>query len=241
MAIGTPTSLGYAAATTAGPAYTHSTSAIVPSGALVIVVASWVHNGAVPPTSTITGGGLTWTKDFENGGTGGAAWGFAVHSAPAPSGLASATTLTLTLSDGSNYLANISVLYVTGLDVSGSRVDVTDGQFRSSTTTTWDTTAQATANANDLLIGGAYNDTNSTSVPLDSANELFDFNDTGGNHTTTWKIVAATGLQSLAGTWSGTAGVDISGFVAYKADGGGGGAAAGLAASFNPIPFMGGH
>lgn len=210
MAIGTPTTLG-SSPSIASVTHTHATTATAPSGALIIVVAGW--GSGTDRTATVTGGGLTWTTDQSNVSAGGYKLRIGVFSAPAPAGLASGTTLTLTTS-GADDGANIAACYVTGVDVGGTRKDASTGS--AAVTASWDTTAATTTNADDLIIGGSFGDGNRTSTAT-VGTELFDFQNATNawSMTVTYQIVASTGSKSLTGTWS--ASVDqVAGFVAYK-------------------------
>lgn len=171
-------------------------------------------------TGTLSGGSLTWTQDKVQDRSTGYRHSYSVFSAPAPSGLASGTTLTLTLS-AANDGSNIAACYVTGLDQSGTRKDTSSGADAS--TASWTTGSSSTTNADDLIIGGSVIDASATSTAGGGATELFDFtNPNAWGHTVTYLIVAATGSQSLTGTWTSSAS-EASAFVAYKGTGGGGG------------------
>lgn len=225
MAIGTPTSLGtpVASAVTA-TTRTLTTNATAPTNSLIIAVCMW---GAVASqTGTMSGGGLTWTTDQTN------AWAFSgftfsigIFSAPAPAGLASGTVLTLTGSAGID--ANISVFYDTGLDLTSSRKDVSNGQ--GALTANWDSGSASNTNADGLLVGGSLIDGSAfggsmTSTPAAGETELFDWINSGDDWAATvaYKIVSATGSQKISGTWAASAN-QVSAFVAYKAAAGGGG------------------
>lgn len=83
---------------------TFNTTATVPAGGLLVVEVAADNLGTgtttPSPTMTITGGGLTWTQRFDRGSGSAAGSGVvgSLHTAPAPAGLASGTTLTCTLS-----------------------------------------------------------------------------------------------------------------------------------------------
>jgi hypothetical protein len=218
MAIGTPTSLGtpVASAVTA-TTRTFTTSVAAPSNSLIVAVCTWGAGSAV--AGTFSGGGLTWSTDQTNSFNFGFVFSIGIFSAPAPSGLASGSVLTLTGAAGID--ANISVCYVTGMDLSGTRKDVSHGQGAS--TANWDSGAATTTNADDLLIGGSLIDgsataTAMTSTPAAGETELFDWINSGDDWASTvaYQIVSATGSQSISGTWAASAN-QVSGFVAYKA------------------------
>lgn len=226
MAIGTPTSLGTNVNTASG-AVTLTTGATAPSNSLILIVVAGVTNAATPGQSTITGGSLTWTKHKETtaGPNSGFCWTIACWSAPAAGGLASSTVLSTswdqTVIDGL-----ISGAYCTGLDLTGTRTDGTDGRSRTTLTTSWDTqatTAPTTTATDTLIYGGAFIDTQTTSTPS-GCTELFDFQETSNQQTQTvaYNILAATGAVRLQGTWGAASGLaDVSAVVAYKAAAGG--------------------
>jgi hypothetical protein len=142
----------------------------------------------------MSGGGLTWAGDQTN------AWGFSgftfsigIFSAPAAAGLASSTVLTLTSSAGVD--ASISVCYVTGMDLTGTRKDVSNGQ--GALTASWNSASATSTNADDLVIGGSMIDGATSSTATGGATELFDWQNLPNNWTSTvaYKVVAATGSQ----------------------------------------------
>lgn len=222
MPIGTPTSMGSSFDNAAGTSKTHSTTATAPASSLIIAVCTW--GNATDVTGTMSGGSLTWTTDQSNVNAASFKHRIGIFSAPAAGGLVSGTTLTLTLS-GSNSGSDIAICYVTGLDLTGTRKDTSSGAANNGTgTQTWTSGASSTTNADDLLIGGSVIDSSTASTPTAGTTELFDFvaTDNAWTHTVTYKIIAATGSQSLSGTWGAFA-PGVSAFAAYKMDTGGGG------------------
>jgi hypothetical protein len=234
MAIGTPTSLGtpVASAVTA-TTRTFTTSVTAPSSSLIIAVCFW---GAVASqTGVMSGGSLSWgltgtgTPEQTNAfGFSGFTFSTGIFSAPAAAGLASGAVLTLTTSAGVD--ASIAVYYVTGMDLTASRLDVSNGQ--GALTANWNSGSATTTNADDLLIGGSMADGSAfggvmSSTPAGGATELDDVVNAGDDwaFTTAYQIVAATGSQSVAGTWAASAN-QVSAFAAYKATASGGGASA---------------
>jgi hypothetical protein len=245
MAIGTPTSLGTAVASAVtATTRTFTTSVTAPSNSLIIAPCFW---GAVASqTGVMSGGSLSWgltgtgTPEQTNAfGFSGFTFSTGIFSAPAAAGLASGTVLTLTTSAGVD--ASIAVYAVTGMDLTGSRKDVSNGQ--GALTANWDSGSATNTVPDVLLIGGSMVDGSAfggvmSSTPAGSATELDDVVNAGDDwaFTTTYQIVAATASQNLAGTWAASAN-QVSAFVAYKA------AAAAAAAAlpprtFNAIPFM---
>jgi len=214
VAIGTPTTLGTSAVD--GAVAPLTTTAAVPSGALIVLCIGWGSGSAVT-LSSVSGGGLTWNIDKQQAYSGAIPWGFAVVSAQAPSGLSSGTTITPTMS-GSIFGQLTAGSYCTGLATS-SAVDVTAGQGQ--TQDAWDTGSATTTVANTLVIGGSFRNGNNTNTPSGGATELHDFKLVAEDwaQCTEYKVLSATGSTSLAGTWTTAAGTPdmVSAFVAYKA------------------------
>jgi hypothetical protein len=224
MAIGTPTSIatptqdGSTSAT-----HTITTNATAPSGSLVIAVISW---GSSTARTVAMSGTLTWATDQSQAFNGAVQWGYAICSAQAPSGLASSTVLTATFS-GTILGANIAVFYCTGLATS-SPTDVSTGQGVNTASASWTTGTNTTTVADTLVIGGCIIDANTSSTAT-VGTELADWLNTAHDWTTTttYRILSATALTSLTGTWGVSGAADkTSAFVAYKIDAGGGGGAA---------------
>jgi hypothetical protein len=148
---------------------------------------------------SVSGGGLTWTVDvvldsFLFG---------AIASAPAPSGLSSSTTITVTL-DAALAPCMISAASFSGVDQTGGRLADSDSGT-ADTTATW-TTPTMTATAGDLVVGLAFGSGNgtSTSTPDGAYTELHDFTSAGQDELTSVYGVAASGSVAPNGTWSGT-------------------------------------
>ena len=197
-------------------AVTLTTSATVPSGALVNVFVGW-GDSVARTLSSVSGGSLTWTIDKQVPFSGALEWGFAVVSAQAPAGLASSTVLSTTFS-GTVTGSLIAGCYTTGLATS-SPVDVSDGA--GGTSDPWDTTATTTTVADTLVIGGCFRNGGNTNTPSGGATELHDFQLAAEAWAlcTEYKILSATASTSLTGTWTNNPGVPdwSSAFVAYKA------------------------
>jgi hypothetical protein len=211
VAIGTPTSLG-TPTTGTGLTLNLVTNTVAPSGALIIAVGFWGHSS--DKTGTMSGGGLTWTTDHTNTYVFGYTFRVGIFSAPAPSGLASSSTLTLTINaahDGTM----LSAFYCTGLDQSGTREDISTGT--GAATAAWSSGSATTTNANDLIIGGSLIDSATTSTATGSATELADWQLAGNSWSATsaYRIESSTGSKSLTGTW-GAAANHVAAFAAYK-------------------------
>jgi hypothetical protein len=216
MAIGTPVSLGTTADAAASDPYTLSTTAVVPSGALVVMCV-FTGNSTTPPTATVTGGGLTWTEDKQQTGTNGTArFLYSIWSAPAPDGLASATTLNFDIGTGSGttFSGLMSCFYIEGVSLQGDRANMTDGAFTAAGSSTWDSTSSATTVADTILIGQGIGDSGATfsSTPTGGASEIHDFTTTDNmGMTTTYRIVSATGTYGATGNWTPSSPADSSG------------------------------
>jgi hypothetical protein len=185
-----------------------TTTAAVAAGAHVIVVLGWFKNDATASTFTTTGG-LTWTKDAElkSGSIHIAIW-----RASAPSGLASSTTLGVTIGAASDSLMGAGSF--TGIDTSGTVI--TSGT-NNGTGTGWGSGTIASTSGN-AVIGGSFCDgLTGSSSPTSPGVELFDFNNAGQNETETsvYKL-SVSGSDSVDGTWSSSVSW-IAGAVCYKA------------------------
>lgn len=242
MAIGTPVSLGSTADAAASDPYTVSTGTTVPSGALV-VLCGWTGQATTAPTFTVNGGGLTWTEDSFATGTGlGAGWRAAIWSAPAPSGLASSTTLNMDIGTGSGttFSGLISCFYITGVSLLSDRVNAQLGTFTgSSGVQNWTAGPATTTIADTILVGIFGGDWGSlqTNTATNGATEIHDLHSSDDiTLASEYKIVSATGSQSVTGSMTAaTSGDSATVLVAYAIDAGGVGP---QARTFNAIPFM---
>lgn len=190
---------------------TFNTTATVPAGGLVVAVVQWYNN----VTCTVTGGGLTWTSDKTQSGVSDTNLRILIASAPAPAGLASATTLTATFS-GSSDVRAFAALYLTGADV----VDVSGGAASSTNNTAW-SVGFTTTNAADLAVGAAWMDALTTNItPAGTATEIFEVAhpDTPRLHVV-YEVYSGTGAKTLGGSWTGTK-MWVAAAVAYKATAG---------------------
>lgn len=213
MAVTVDASLGQGNATGAAT-FNFNTAATVAAGAHIILVCGAFRSGA--QTFTVSGGSLTWTEDktVVNGSV-----RFSVFRAPAPSGLASGTTLTVSLGSGSNDMIAGAVSYA-GIDTSGT---VVTSASSTGSGTAWSSTSAAAASGN-ALIGGAFEDgTVTSSTPTSPAVEEFEKQVAGQSETLTLiDKLSVAGTDSLAGTW-GASVTWAAAAVAYKPTAGGGG------------------
>lgn len=214
MAIAFDASLGsHNSGTTASPTLT--TSAAAAAGSKIILAMGW-YSGTL---SSVSGGGLTWTilKSVANGNN-----TSAVIVADAPSGLASGTTITASLT-GTPQATQMAAASFTGL-ATGTGTDGTASATDATAAWSSGSLASPTTNANDLLIGVSKQGTGSdnTDTPGTGYTELYDFGDgTGDTTTLEYQIVSATGTYAATGTWSGS-GSDANILVTLKAAAGGG-------------------
>jgi hypothetical protein len=200
MPIGTPTSLATPVSSTSTTSGTITTSVTAPSDSLIIVIAGWGFG--TDRTATVTGGGLTF-------GTAGSAdqssvqsFGYflriGIYSAPAASGLASGATFTLTPSanfDGSL----MSAYYVTGMDLTGSRLDANTGA--GAATGGWTSGSDTTTNADDLIIGGSVIDSLTSNTEIDTELNDWQFATNAWTACTAYRIESSAGSKALTGDW----------------------------------------
>lgn len=216
MAVTLDTALGTGNASAASSVSFNTTAAVASGGRVVLICGRWQL--ASTSTMSITGtGGLTWAQDHTvSSGT----LRISVFSAPAPAGLASGTTLTVSFSTASNDTI-IGAGSFLGIDTVGTVVAFNGG---AASTAAW-SSASVAATSGNALIGGAFCDgLNATSTPTAPGVELFDRNIVGQSESLVeqYKLSVA-GSDTIAGTWSGAVSHVAIG-VAYKA------AAAGAAA-----------
>ncbi len=223
MAI-TATSLGAGKDQTAP--FTATIPTDIPPGALVVIIVGLVKTTAAAVTVVVSGGSLIWQQDKMQAASANAD-GFEIqlgmYSAPAPSGVASGTTITVTVSGGTaDFGVFIGGLYLQGADLGSSRVDVTAGQVRDVgvADASWSSTAASTTNSDDGLVGAAWSDDTATaSAPGGGFAEVFDAHEVTNDWTltSTFLEVVATGSYTATGTWNAAPQADAAIMVAYKA------------------------
>ena len=186
-----------------------TSAAVAANGFIVLGIGAWADVGTV---ASVSGGGLTWTVDRSTNIT-----HFttpSIASAPAPSGLASSTAITVTFSatPASQHVCGASF---TGVDLSTPQ-DVV-GTTQSVTGAAGWSTGNLTVAAGSLIVGINFNEGNLTSTATSPATELYDFNASGTERLTmAYRIESSAGTVAVAGTLSSTsnhAGVGV----AYKA------------------------
>jgi hypothetical protein len=206
-----------------GTGKAHSTSAcsIVTTNAVAAgsVIALGFAGFLATPANTMsitTTGGLTWSTaagPYTSGSL-----KLHIFYAFAPSGLASGTTLTGSVT-GTNDLMMAAVAFA-GVDTSGT-ITATNGS--GATNTAW-SSGNVTANSGDGMVGFCFEDGSgtATSSPTAPGVEFADFNDATQTEAMTgaYKLSVA-GTDVIAGTWS-TSVAHIRGAAALKAAAGGG-------------------
>jgi len=210
--------LGHAAADPSSTTIAFTTGSAVASGGFIVVSVHWFSSTAT--LSSVAGGGLTWTID-KQGKAGSSSDNMALVSAQAPSGLASSTTITATISAAS-FARAIGGTSFTGVATS-TPVDTTSGPTVA-TGTTW-ATPSMTLTAGSVLVATGFDETsNHTNTPATGCTEAIDWQEASGptEHATVYRIEAGGGSFTAGGTWSGSATAGVVG-VAYLAAAGGGG------------------
>lgn len=212
--------LGSNSVTAAANTIAFTTGSTVASGARIVVAAGWFSNSIT--LSSVSGGGLTWTIDKQGRPTNPAFDSQGIASAPAPSGLASGTTITATLS-GSADARTIGGLSLLGVDTS-TPVDVTSGPTGVNPSSTAWSTASISIAAGSCIVAAAWGEnTSAGSTPTSPSLEAFDVaNGDGYEQTACYRIESSAGSYTVAGTWGSSTQSGIIA-VAYKAAAGGGG------------------
>lgn len=220
-----------------------ATTGSVASGGLIVAGVGLYKNGTVTSV-TVSGGSLTWQTDkFVTPYATDANYTVALASAYAPVGLASSTTLTLTLNGGGTAFAvTFGAVYFTGsdsitwLDVANTGAGVNGSQHWTSNITT--------TNAADAVVGYGWIDLSAGSDTPDTAGgwvEALDFQNTIDSNTAAmvYRLVSSTGTYSPNGTFTG-GGPYVTVAAAYKEAAAGTAAGGPFIRTFNAIPFIGG-
>lgn len=198
MAVAYGAPLGEIHTTGSGTTRNLTTTAVVPSGAKVIVVVHFYCTGVL---NSISGGSLTWTIDKQQVHATDTHYRVAIASAEAPSGLASSTVLTATTA-ATYDLISVQAFYITGA-ATASAVDITAGVGTNGGASV--STNITTTNANDLIVQGFLVAFISTSdiTPVASMTEIYDTNQTDGiKCETAYRIVTSTGTYAMGGSWA---------------------------------------
>jgi hypothetical protein len=185
------------------------TSAAVASGAMIALIIGWFKNDA-GTSSITTAAGLTWTKDAELRAS---SLHIAIWHAFAPSGLASSSTITATISANADSIMGAGSFL--GVDTVGT---VIASQTNNGSTAGWSSGTVASTSGN-MLFGGSFIDSGSvsSSTPTSPGVELFDKNVAGQSETLTavYKL-SVSGNDVIDGTWNAAAAWIAAG-VCYKA------------------------
>lgn len=201
--------LGENALDSAQTSIAFTTGTAVASGGFIVVTITCL---SVRTVTGISGGSLTWVKDKEgsNNST------ISIWSAQAPAGLASGTTITATFSASSAGGNSICGTSYTGVATS-SPVDTTNGP-QAAVGTAWATGSMTIAAGSVIVACASDFNTLQTSTPTAPSVEAHDFGAGGFSQTTCYRIEAAGGSFTVAGTWAATTlnNGDIDA-VAYKA------------------------
>jgi hypothetical protein len=189
---------------------TLTTGATVTAGHHLILVAGRFNS--TNSTMSVSGGGLTWTEDVTlvSG-----SYRISIFRAPAPSGLASGTTLTVTHTGGGTADCIIAAHSYSGIDTAGTVIAT--GSHADSATTAWGSGAVASTSGN-ALIGGSFSDGAAvSSTPTSPGVERYDINI--GAQSECLELVdkvSVAGSDSIDGTWNAST-TSISAAVCYKA------------------------
>lgn len=200
------------------PSTSFNTTAVVASGAMIVIFVGRFTSGVPTGTMSASGGGLTWVNTLL--GTSGNMKLY-ICTALAPAGLALGTSLTITLSSGTGDITGVAASYA---GVSSSTP--TAQNSAAAATAAWASGSVAGVSG-DLLVGGAWGDgalvTSTTTAP---GNERIDFNSAPTSESVTLADkLSIAGADSLAGTWSSA--------ISHI-----GGAASFSTAAAAPIPFL---
>jgi hypothetical protein len=201
-----------------GTSTTLTTGSAVPAGGLIVTGCGFYKNDSIS-SATVSGGGLTWQADKFVSPFTDTAYVVALNSAAAPSGLASGTTLTVSLV-GDAFAPLFAAVYFTGAATS-SWLDLA-GAGSGATSASW-TTSVTTTNADDVVVGFVWTDGGSASEgPGAGWTEDADFTGGGANAAMVHQIFTTTGAKTPNGTLS-ASGNYAAVAAAYKSAAGGGG------------------
>lgn len=216
------TSLGNNGTEAAASTIAFTTGSNVASGGRIVLGVGWWDSSTT--LSSVAGGSLTWTIHAQ-GKAGASNMHLAIVSAPAPSGLASGTTITATMSDANAFIRQIAGISFTGIDT-GTPVDVAGtAAFTTPAAAGWATGSLSVA-AGSVVVGLGYTeDTNRTSTATAPSTEFVDrvIASAPSSFTGGYRIESGAGSVTVAGTWSSTSTSSALGVAFAAAAGGGGG------------------
>jgi hypothetical protein len=178
---------------------TMNTTAAAVAGSRVFVFVNW--SNATRILGSVSGGGLTWSVDYQAKATNGNTRA-AIVSAPAPSGLPANTQLKASFS-GSVSHGLIAAASFTGVALS-SPLDGT-GTTTQGAVASWSCTL-TTTNPRDVVLGWSGINANTTSTPTAPSLEIHDFGDAGYVQwaNSDYRIESTAGAKTVAGTWAST-------------------------------------
>lgn len=176
-----------------------NTTATVASGGFIVVVIGWF--GGTPSLSSVSGGSLTWAVDVTGFG-GSLPSALAIASAQAPAGLASGTTLTITLTDVA-VGKFATALSFTGVKTSSALDGIPPAQTEN-TTAGW-ATGSYSIQAGSVIVGGVWQDNVSTNTPVAPSLEASEQNSPFNTLVAEYRIESSAGSYTVAGTLSGAA------------------------------------
>jgi hypothetical protein len=179
-----------------------NTGTAVASGGFIVVCNWWF--GDIPTSLAVSGGGLTWTTDKFAAQVGATGNHVAISSAQAPSGLASATTITSTVSGGGNCQAHLcGGSSFTGVKTT-SPVDGTPLGGTLSAVAAWSTGSYAIS-AGSVIVAVCGNEgTNTGNTP--GTAELWDRSSGDGfGGVAVYRIESSAGSYAATGTWGASA------------------------------------
>lgn len=201
-----------------------TTTAAAASGSTIMMLVGRFSTAA-STVSVTTAGGLTWTAAHNILSSNIRVYLFY---APAPSGLASSTSLGVTHSSGTVDCILGCVSY-TGVDAAAGP---TAFNGTAAASTGWSSGSVA-GSAGNLLVGGSFVDSGSvsSSVPAGAENERFDRFIVGQAETLVFEdILSMSGATALTGTWNASA-TNVAVAASFAPSAGGGGRASKLLSS----------
>jgi hypothetical protein len=215
-------SLGISYSAASSNSIQFTTSQAVASGGFIVVVGGWFGDNSLT-VSGVSGGSLSWSVDKQpNGGS--LPYSVFIASAQAPSGLASSTTITASLSGSTGSALFIGGLSFTGIATSSPVDGTPTGPTEATTTAAWSTPSYAIAAGSVIVAACLGEGTSANNAPTSPSLEGPE-NDQAGDTialVAEYRIETSAGSYTVAGTWS--AGVSTRNVaVAYKAAAGGGG------------------
>jgi N,N-dimethylformamidase beta subunit-like, C-terminal/HYDIN/CFA65/VesB-like, Ig-like domain/Cep192 domain 4 len=178
---------------------TLNTSTAAVAGSRVFVFINW--NNATRTLTSLTGGGVTWSVDYQAKATNSNTRA-AIVSAPAPSGLPANTQLKASFS-GAVAHGLIAAASFTGIAAT-SPLDGT-GTTTQGAVASW-SCSLTTTGPRDVVLGWSGINANTTSTPTVPSIEIHDFGNTSYVEwaSSDYRIETTAGAKTVAGTWAST-------------------------------------